>query len=280
MGHNQAQSQGHELKRTEVRLNREEIYKGHLVLINQIHPVEQPLHSEQLRPLNTHPAIKEWRKGMLLERECLQHFAALLEASQGMNEIIAVSGYRTKQEQVGIYEGSLVENGPQYTARYVALPDHSEHQIGLAIDVGVMNDEVDFIAPAFPDSGAAKRFKELAAEYGFIQRYQEEKESITGISCEPWHFRYVGYPHAKIMEDRQLCLEEYIEFLQGYTFSGEHLEFTNKSTEINIYYVPAEENDTMIPILECDDYRISGTNGNGFIVTAFVRAQVKVADAQ
>ena len=74
--------------------------------------------------------------------------------------------------------------------------------------------DLDFIRPSFPDSGACGAFRRAAARYGFLQRYCREKEALTGIAAEPWHFRYVGAPHAQLMEEHGLCLEEYVPFLE------------------------------------------------------------------
>ncbi|MBB6634205.1 D-alanyl-D-alanine carboxypeptidase family protein [Cohnella thailandensis] len=260
---------GRRLTYSSVQTANSEIHQGHLVLINPEHPIRQTISSDRLLPLSSIPTIHTLHDGMLLDKTCLRNLAILLEACQGMNEIIAVSGYRTKLEQEKIYESSLADNGAEYTARYVALPDRSEHQTGLAIDVGKRNKDVDFIAPAFPDSGVYKRFKQLAARHGFIQRYKEGKESITRISCEPWHFRYVGYPHAEIMEQNDWCLEEYIDRLESRTFENDHLVFENERSFTEIYYVAAEAGtSTAIPLIECDRYYLSGNNRDGFIVTA------------
>lgn len=253
-----------------VKVRRSDIYEGHLVLVNRANPIRKVIPSDNLQPLSTNPNLKELQDGMLLEKSCFQQFIALLVACQGMEDIMAVSGYRSKEEQSNIYESSLVENGAEYTASYVALPDQSEHQTGLAIDVGKADKDVDFIAPSFPDSGIYLKFKQLAASFGFIQRYKEGKEQITNISCEPWHFRYVGSPHAEIMEKNDWCLEEYIDFLQGFTYAGEHFVFENDNLRVVIYYVPAEEGQsTIVPIVSCDIYRISGNNRDGFIISAF-----------
>jgi len=258
------------IKHSTVQVSRAEIYEGHLVLVNQTTPIKQPLPLDKLMPLSSNPDIRVLEKGMLLEKTCLQQFIALLSACQGMNEIVAVSAFRTREEQEHIYATSLVENGAEYTACYVALPGHSEHQTGLAIDVGKMDSHVDFIAPSFPDSGSSMTFKQLAAEYGFIQRYKAGKEAITNISCEPWHFRYVGYPHAEIMEQHDLCLEEYIDFVSEFTYGGNYLTVETESMLVQVYYVPAEDApSTTVPIINGDLYRISGNNRDGFIVTAF-----------
>ena len=78
----------------------------------------------------------------------------------------------------------------------------SEHQTGLAIDLGLASEEIDVIRPNFPYSGVCAAFRKQAADYGFILRYPAGKEAVTGIAYEPWHFRYVGVPHARFMLNR------------------------------------------------------------------------------
>lgn len=100
----------------------------------------------------------------------------------------------------------------------------------------------------------------------FVAR-PNESEHQTGISDEPWHFRYVGYPHAVLMEKLQLCLEEYIEYVKNYEFHQEHLLVDDESIEI--YYVKATDIVTHIPIVTGESYEISGNNVDGFIITVF-----------
>jgi D-alanyl-D-alanine dipeptidase/carboxypeptidase len=268
---NRIQQQGsHLINHTAVQVSQAEVYVGHLVLINGDNPIKQPIKEDKLLPISSNEDIQELHDGMFMEKTSLQQLSALLAASEALEEVVVVSAYRTKEEQEDIYATSLIENGPVYTASYVALPDQSEHQTGLAVDVGKYSRDVDFIAPSFPNIGACQTFKQLAADYGFIQRYKEGKESITKISCEPWHFRYVGYPHSKLIEEHGFCLEEYVEYLKGYTYAGEPLRFNIGSLQVEIYYVPAEEGpSTTVPIVKCDLYRLSGNNKDGFIITAF-----------
>jgi D-alanyl-D-alanine dipeptidase/carboxypeptidase len=262
---------GRHLTFNRIQAANSEMHQGDLVLINRENPIRQTISNSRLLPLSSIPSIHTLRDGMLLERTCLRQLASLLEACHGINDIIAVSGYRTKLEQEQIYASSLADNGADYTARYVAWPDRSEHQTGLAIDVGKLNKNVDFIAPAFPDTDIYKSFKQLAASFGFIQRYKEGKESITHISCEPWHFRYIGYPHAEIMERNDWCLEEYIDQLKNYSFEENHLVYEDEQSFVQIYYVGVDTGTvTAIPLVPCDRYLLSGNNRDGFIVTAYL----------
>ncbi|MFC3803764.1 D-alanyl-D-alanine carboxypeptidase family protein [Cohnella sp. GCM10012308] len=253
-----------------IRVDDSAIFEGHLLLVNRQHPVREPILEDRLSDLHIYPAMRARSPGIRLEETALARLNELLAACRGAADILAVSGYRTADEQTEIYESSLRDNGPQYTAAYVAWPGCSEHQTGLAVDVGLAGDvELDFIAPDFPDSGVCLAFKRLAAQYGFIQRYRAGKEDITGIACEPWHFRYVGEPHAEIMEREDLCLEQYVERLRRSSFEGERLVIEDGRRRIEIYYVPAGGSAIEVPIPECDYYRLSGDNDCGIIVTAF-----------
>jgi D-alanyl-D-alanine dipeptidase/carboxypeptidase len=128
-------------------------------------------------------------------------------------KIRLVDGYRTEKEQRRLWEYSLKENGLAYTKQFVALPGCSEHQLGLAIDVGLANENNDPICPRFHGSSAAELFLQHMMDFGFILRYPEDKQEITGISYEPWHFRYVGLPHSQIISTQKWTLEEYHHYL-------------------------------------------------------------------
>ena len=140
----------------------------------------------------------------------------------GEGKIIPVSGYRPHAEQLALWEETLRAQGEEFTRKYVAIPGCSEHESGLAIDLAADAPDIDFICPEFPPTGICQIFREKAPFYGFIQRYPKGKEDITGISEEPWHFRYVGMPHSKIIAERGLVLEEYIRLLEQSQTSDGH----------------------------------------------------------
>ncbi|MEY8333936.1 M15 family metallopeptidase [Lachnospiraceae bacterium 47-T17] len=150
---------------------------------------------------------------VLLERQAAYALERLMEQIDGWRAIVPVSGWRSKEEQEQIWADSLRENGMEFTETYVALPGHSEHESGLAIDLGLKKDVVDFIRPDFPYDGICGTFRALAPDYGFIERYPEGKEEVTGIGHEPWHFRYIGTPHARLLTETGLVLEEYVAAL-------------------------------------------------------------------
>lgn len=252
-----------------LQLDREEVHRGHLLLVNADNPVRSA--RACLLPVSDAGNMHAFQPAIELEEVCMRHLAALLAAVQASDDIVVVSGYRSQEEQRAIYEDSLRDNGPEYTASYVALPGRSEHQTGLAVDVGERKaGELDFIAPSFPDEGKCLAFKEEAARYGFIQRYQEGKRAITGIACEPWHYRYVGSPHAQWMKRLNYCLEEYVQYVKSFEFDGEWLELVSEGPRAAAYYVRAEENGpTEISLPVCGSYQVSGNNVDGFIVTVY-----------
>ena len=115
------------------------------------------------------------------------------------------SGYRTYINQLKLYGYFLVKSGLEVTRDRVALPGHSEHQTGLAFDVGIIENGINRNIT----KEEAKWLAENSFKYGFILRYPEGKKDITGYGYEPWHFRYVGDDLAKYMVENNLTLEEY-----------------------------------------------------------------------
>ena len=230
------------------------VHSGNLILVNARHPL-----TEQRRPLLA-PAIPG--SGVLLE----SHAAAMLTGALGrigaLGDIVPVSGWRSRAEQQQIWDDSMAENGEDFTRKYVAIPGCSEHQTGLAIDLALRSDSIDFIRPDFPYDGVCGRFRAIADDYGFIERYPAGKEKITGIAAEPWHFRYVGRPHARLMRDMGLTLEEYVELLRGYPYPGRLLSAAGGGYDAFVgfsrSYTPQEHR------APC---QVSGNNVDGYILT-------------
>ena len=231
------------------------IHSGILVLVNAEHPIRR-----RERPVLA-PAAPG--SDVLLDTRAAAMLTGLISRLGAAGEIVPVSGWRSMREQREIWDGSMAENGTEFTRKYVALPGCSEHQTGLAIDLALRSDNIDFIRPDFPYDGICGRFRALAADYGFIERYQAGKEHITGIAAEPWHFRYVGRPHARLMSDNGLCLEEYVELLRSYPYPERLLETRGGAYEADVGFAFAKSK------LELPDapYQISGNNVDGYIYT-------------
>ena len=200
---------------------------------------------------------------ILLDTRAAAMLSGLISRIGAAGEIVPVSGWRSEAEQREIWDGSMRESGEELTRKYVALPGCSEHQTGLAIDLALRADNIDFIRPEFPYDGVCGRFRALAADYGFVERYQSGKEGVTGIAAEPWHFRYVGRPHARIMCEMGLCLEEYVEYLRAYPYPERLLEVRGEVYEAEVGFAGARD------ALGLPDapYQVSGNNVDGYIYT-------------
>lgn len=236
-----------------MKIKKEDYNKGYLILINQTHPYKET-------PINLTKYSKTF-SNIDLETEALYYLKKLLKKIKAKEEIIPISGYRTEEEQRKLFNHSLHENGEVYTRKFVAFPNTSEHQTGLAIDLGKNMPNIDFICPSFPHDGICEKFRKLASDCGFIERYTEEKKDITKISKEEWHFRYISYPHSKIIQDLQFCLEEYIEYLKQFTYPFNPL----KKYGFKIFFLPAHEEEIELEITQ--EFQISGNNEDGFIIT-------------
>lgn len=128
--------------------------------------------------------------------------------NQGIN-LYGVSGYRSADRQKKIFDSRVQAVGETKAKKYVALPGESEHQTGLAMDIGRLEGN-------FGQSKEGKWLRDNAHNFGFILRYPEGKEHITKINYEPWHFRYVGVNSAKEIYNSGLILEEYLEDVPMY----------------------------------------------------------------
>ncbi len=231
------------------------IHNGLLILVNAEHPIQ---HME--RPVLA-PAVPG--SDILLDTRAAAMLSGVISRIGAAGEIVPVSGWRSEAEQREIWDGSMRDSGEEFTRKYVALPGCSEHQTGLAIDLALRADNIDFIRPEFPYDGVCGRFRALAADYGFVERYQSGKEGVTGIAAEPWHFRYVGRPHARIMCEMGLCLEEYVEYLRAYPYPERLLEVRGEVYEAEVGFAGAR--DTLG--LPDAPYQVSGNNVDGYIYT-------------
>lgn len=243
-----------------LKLHESSIHQGSLVLVNGEWPLKMEPVAGSLVPL------EYGKEDTVLERQTAKMLAKTLSALNWANEIVAVSGFRTMRDQRRIYNKSLRQNGRQFTDKYVALPGCSEHQTGLAVDMAVNEADIDFIRPHFPYEGICQRFREKAADYGFIERYPEGSEPITHIAHEPWHFRYVGYPHSRIMTDNQMTLEEYTQHIRCHGYQRNRLLFNGNGLRCEIGFIPRAD-EIEIPVPEHTAYQLSGNNVDGVVVT-------------
>ncbi len=141
-------------------------------------------------------------------------------------DLLVCSAYRSIEKQQSLFDtsvqnymaqGMTEEEATAKTATETAIPGTSEHQTGLAADIVTPTHQT--LDPEFADTEAGQWLSEHAYEYGFVLRYPADKQDVTGIIYESWHYRFVGKTHAKLMKESGLCLEEYLqqEVPEGYT---------------------------------------------------------------
>ncbi len=184
----------------------------------------------------------------------------------GNDTLIIYGSYRTKDFQQDLYDQDIENTGESDSSR-VAPAGHSEHESGLAFD---FSDTVNY---DYDGKGDFEWINTNCYKYGFIVRYTKTKENITKFVDEPWHFRYVGIPHALYMNSHDLCLEEYIDLIRQHPYDGEHLEFSDSENknEYEVYFVKSDDgaDKTTVPVPTGTRYEISGNNVDGFIVTVY-----------
>ncbi|MCR5594966.1 MAG: M15 family metallopeptidase [Lachnospiraceae bacterium] len=180
-----------------------------LTLVNKNHPISE----DYTFTLGT---IKG---SMQCDERIIPDLYAMIEAAynDGINLIIC-SPYRNDSRQQMLFDRKVnkyMAQGMSYmdaykvAAQVVTIPGSSEHQIGLAIDF--ITDNHSSLDEAFGQTPAGIWIAEHSYEYGFIIRYPEGKEDITGIEFEPWHLRYVGKKAAKVIYEESITLEEFWE---------------------------------------------------------------------
>lgn len=124
--------------------------------------------------------------------------------AQGINISNSYSGYRSYQYQTKLYNNYVNQHGEEEANTFSAKPGFSEHQTGLTFDLK------DFNGQLVEDPITSQWIKENCAKYGFIVRYPEGKEDITGYIYEPWHLRYVGEEAANQIMNNNTTLEQYL----------------------------------------------------------------------
>lgn len=181
-----------------------------LVLVNKEHALPEDFLPEDLVipdipfPFTEDLPKKQMRKVAATAME--EMFEAAVQ--EGL-ELFAQSGFRSFERQEAIFAANVEKNGEEAANKYSARPGESEHQTGLTMDV--TNADVGFdLVIEFGETPEGQWLEKHASEYGFIIRYPEGKEDITGYQYEPWHLRYVGEQAAKEITEKNLTLEEYL----------------------------------------------------------------------
>lgn len=255
-----------------VTMSADRVHEGDLILINYKlgFPFVAPdgLEDSLKKIYGTCPgAYVATNSSHRLRSDVLDAFNDMMEdfsTQSGRGDAQVRLTYRTPEEQQPYFD--------KYGASGSAYPGYSEHHTGTAVDLNVYRRATD------TDEGGTYKLSDFdvyewiydnCAKYGFILRYPASKTAVTGVDYDTDHFRYVGVAHATYMTENNLCLEEYLAKLQGYTADGEHLLVKTADHSYEVYYVPAaaDNADTEVPVPEKLPYTISGNNYDGFVVT-------------
>lgn len=211
----------------QVNQSNNQLIAANKVKTNQNKSANSVVKDELLTLVNFENTIpKDWKvdlvqlnNGQSVDRRIYDDLIAMLQAakSEGLNPLIC-SSYRTNEKQEQLYQNKVSEylsqgyskvEASDKAAFWVARPGTSEHQLGLAVDiVSTKNQRLD---RSQENTVEQQWLIQNSWKYGFVLRYPTNKNSITGVGYEPWHYRYVGKKHAKKINELGVCLEEYVK---------------------------------------------------------------------
>ena len=211
----------------QVNQSNNQLIAANKVKTNQNKSANSVVKDELLTLVNFENTIpKDWKvdlvqlnNGQSVDRRIYDDLIAMLQAakSEVLNPLIC-SSYRTNEKQEQLYQNKVSEylsqgyskvEASDKAAFWVARPGTSEHQLGLAVDiVSTKNQRLD---RSQENTVEQQWLIQNSWKYGFVLRYPTNKNSITGVGYEPWHYRYVGKEHAKKINELGVCLEEYVK---------------------------------------------------------------------
>ena len=278
------------MKMTTLAMTEKDVSAGNLQLISPDRAYVFPSHTSNLvNVFDNRPYItlengtktrvyKVKSSNLMLDRVALQALNSMIEAfyeQYKVTDMLVTWGHRTMEEQQDLYN-LFVADYPGYTdaqieqllKSQVDVAGYSEHHLGTAVDLKLYSDEgVTYTLDDEP--GYFAWLRQNCWKYGYILRYPAEKASVTGITYEPYHFRYVEIPHAYYIMSNGLCLEEYLDQLRTTTSpNGNHLSISvDGGATYEVYYVEANGANTNVSVPAEYPYTVSGDNLNGFIVT-------------
>lgn len=159
---------------------------------------------ENIPTLNNH---------IMLRKNVSKNLKQMIENMKKQDLFVkVVSGYRSFNHQLALYQSRVKRDGSKYADRQVARPGHSEHQLGTAVDLtsaSVLNGTYS----SFEYTPSAKWLEENSYKYGFVLSYPKDSEEVTGYNYEAWHFRYVGKEAASDIRQSEMVPIEYIKAL-------------------------------------------------------------------
>ena len=190
-----------------MNIQKSDTSKGNLIIVNKYYQLDNDYYYGELVTMDK---AYDNKNGSKLNKEAYAAFQKLVDAGEKEGyHIRNNSAYRSYNTQSGLYNNYKNSNGLTWADKWSARPGHSEHQTGLALDVGVKN---EYSLGKFESSPEFTWMKNNAHLYGFILRYPKGKEYITGYGYEPWHYRYVGVDVATYIYENNITYEEYYAY--------------------------------------------------------------------
>lgn len=183
-----------------------DVTNNNLVIVNKYYTLSENYIPENLVSISSQYA---YANNKITEEANNAYVLMWKAAKEAGYQLIVNSSYRDYKDQEDVYESIKLYKGDTEADKVAARPGHSEHQTGLAIDVFEINNQ---LTGTFKNSPAYTWLKNNAHLYGYIERYPEGKEYLTGYSFESWHWRYVGVEAAKIIYEENLTYDEYYAY--------------------------------------------------------------------
>ena len=175
-------------------------------------------------PENFNIELEKVEDGHFVDKRIVESLKLMLSDArkEGLRPIIC-SSYRTQEKQEKLYLDKVKEylklkynqeQAENLASYWVAIPGTGEHQTGLAVDI--VSNNYQILDEEQEHTKEQQWLIDNSYKYGFVLRYPTEKKDLTMINYEPWHYRYVGKENAQYMKEKNICLEEYIEYLKSF----------------------------------------------------------------
>ncbi|MCW1908534.1 MAG: M15 family metallopeptidase [Candidatus Saccharibacteria bacterium] len=179
------------------------------VVVNKLRPLPDGYQPADLRAPNVSLRLGASSSEMRLRDEAATALEAMFAAAKedGINLMIA-SAFRSQATQASLYNRYVSEDGQAAADTYSARPGHSEHQTGWALDVEPATRECE-VEVCFGDLKEGQWVARRAHEFGFIIRYEQGNDALTGYTYEPWHIRYVGKGLAAELKATNQTMEQF-----------------------------------------------------------------------
>jgi len=200
----------------------------HLLLVNPDYAVPDYIIGDLVRISGY---VNTLNHDILLSKDALARLRTMFDSAENASftQFRVTQGFRTHEYQQNLYN-QMAGTG------LAALPGHSEHQVGLAVDISYHGVNIG-------NSVQGNWLMNYSYRYGFILRYPQHKTHITGVPFEPWHYRYVGQPHAFFMTRNDMVMEEYFDYLR----TNRKLEVFFDGVGFTVFYLDCEDEALEIP---------------------------------